>query len=87
MKLVRADPRAARHLGGHLYEVRARRSGRAYRVLFVTEGRRQQVLVAVDAFHKTTTRTPPARLRVARERAREWRSRGAELGLERGRAR
>jgi phage-related protein len=76
MQRVRDDPRSARHLAGELYEVRAARAGQAHRVTFVREGRRKQVLLAVDAFAKTTQRTPADRVRVGLERAREWRARG-----------
>ena len=81
MRVVRDEPRAARHLAGDLYEVRAAREGRAFRVVFVREGRAKQVLLAVAGFTKTTSRTPPQVLDVAHARARAWRERA---GIERG---
>jgi phage-related protein len=66
---------AARHLEGDIYEVRAARAGRAWRVLFATEGRTSQVLLAVSGFEKKTRKTPPAELELARRRLRDWRSR------------
>lgn len=79
MKRVREDPRAGRHLAGGIYEVRASRGGRAHRVTFVREARANQVLLAVDAFLKTTARTPPGRIRLAGQRATEWRQRGQRM--------
>jgi phage-related protein len=67
---------AARHLTGEIYEVRADGTHQAFRVLFATEGRKGQVLLALEAFSKKTQRTPPARLAVARRRLADWRNRG-----------
>ncbi|MCA1695904.1 MAG: hypothetical protein LC749_14900, partial [Actinobacteria bacterium] len=39
---------AARHLRGDVYEVRADGDRQAYRLLFATEGRQGQVLLALD---------------------------------------
>ena len=66
---------AARHLRGDVYEVRAGRAGRAWRVLFATEGDMSQVLLAVTAFEKKTPKTPPAELVLAEQRLRDWRHR------------
>ena len=49
----------ARHLRGDIYEVRADGDRTSYRVLFAIEGGRGTVLLALDAFRKTTQRTPP----------------------------
>jgi phage-related protein len=67
--------RVARHLHGDLYEVRAGRAGRAWRVAFATEGGRGQVLLAVTAFEKKTPRTPPGEVALAEQRLRDWRGR------------
>jgi phage-related protein len=76
MRAVRsAGVAAARHVRGDVYEVRAGRGGRAWRVLFATEGESSQVLLAVTAFEKKTAKTPPAELAVAERRLREWRNR------------
>lgn len=66
---------AARHLKGDVYEVRAGRAGRAWRVLFATEGEASQVLLAVTAFEKKSQKTPPAEIALAERRLRDWRSR------------
>ena len=67
---------AARHLWGDIYEVRASSGRQAYRVLFAREGRRGQILLAVEAFSKKAQRTPPQRIEVAEQRLADWRSRG-----------
>ena len=54
--------RAARHLRGPSDEVRATGLVGVYRILFATEGHRQQVLLALEGFTKQTQRTPPATL-------------------------
>ena len=68
--------RAARHLHGDIYEVRAERQRRIFRVLFAQEGRRGQVLLAVVGFVKKTQRTPEDVIDLAIERLRDWRGRG-----------
>lgn len=67
---------AARHLTGEIYEVRADGDRQSYRVLFATQGRRSQVLLALEAFSKKTQRTPPHRITVAQRRLRDWQARG-----------
>jgi phage-related protein len=47
-----------------------------YRVLFAQEGRRGQVLLALEAFSKKTRRTPPQMIDLAERRLRDWRRRG-----------
>lgn len=67
---------AARHLRGDIYEVRADGDRQAYRILFAPEGRRSQVLLALEGFSKKTQKTPPANIRLAERRLTEWRRRG-----------
>ena len=69
-------PVAARHLRGDIYEVRADGDRTAFRILFATEGRRGQVLLALEAFGKKTQQTPPQTIALAERRLRDWRSRG-----------
>ena len=66
---------AARHLRGDIYEVRADGRQATYRVLFATEGRNGQVLLALSSFSKKTQRTPPDEIRLAERRLTDWRSR------------
>jgi phage-related protein len=66
----------ARHLRGDLYEVRADGHHATFRVIFATEGRRGQVLLAIGAFSKKTRRTPENALLTAERRLRDWRTRG-----------
>ncbi len=68
--------RAARHLRSEIYEVRVSGENRIYRVLFATEGRYSQVLLALEAFDKKTQKTPPAKIELAQERLADWRKRG-----------
>lgn len=65
----------ARHIRGDIYEVRAEGEKQTYRILFATEGRRGQVLLALEAFSKKTQKIPKEKLELAQRRLRDWRSR------------
>lgn len=56
------------HLGGGLYELRAKGQEGIGRALFVTRGNR---VVVVHAFQKKTQKTPARNLRLAEQRAKE----------------
>jgi phage-related protein len=71
----REGMRAARHLRGELFEVRADGERVIYRVLFAREGEHGQVLLSLLAFNKKTQKTPPAQIELAARRLRDWRSR------------
>ena len=58
------------HLGGGLYELRAKGQEGIGRALFVTRGER---IIIVHAFQKKTQKTPARNLRLAIERAKEMR--------------
>ena len=68
--------RAARHLRGEIYEVRADGDRQTFRILFAPEGRRGHVLLALEAFSKKTRRTPKQALDLAERRLADWRRRG-----------
>lgn len=79
---------AARHLDGDIWEVRIDGDRVIYRILFAPEGRRGQVLLALEAFNKKTRKTPPATVALAKRRLSDWRRRGIErrtLGRSSGR--
>ncbi len=65
----------ARHLRGDVYEVRADGHQATYRVLFATEGKSSQVLLALSALSKKSQRTPPDEVRLAERRLSDWRAR------------
>jgi phage-related protein len=67
---------AARHLRGEIYEVRADGDRQTYRILFAPEGRRSQVLLALEGFSKKTQKTPLDEIRLAERRLADWRRRG-----------
>lgn len=67
---------AARHLRGDIYEVRADGDRQTYRILFAPEGRRSQVLLALEGFSKKAQKTPPEKIRLAERRLADWRGRG-----------
>jgi hypothetical protein len=69
----------ARHLRGDIYEVRVDGENLAFRVLFASEGRFKQVLLALEGLAKKTQRTPPQAIRLAERRLSDWRSRGKAL--------
>ncbi len=55
---------AVRHLRGEIYEVRADGDRQTYRILFASEGRRSQVLLALEGFSKKTQKTPPEKIQL-----------------------
>lgn len=67
---------AARHLRGLIYEIRADGDRQTFRILFAREGRRSQVLLALEGFSKKTQRTPPEKIWLAERRLADWRRRG-----------
>lgn len=76
MATVRARGlRAARHLKGDIYEVRADGDRQTFRILFAAEGKTSQVLLSLDGFSKKTQRTPPEKIRLAERRLADWRRR------------
>jgi phage-related protein len=76
---VRANgTRAARHLRGEIFEVRAFARDRGYRILFAEEGRHGQVLLSLHAIRKQTQKTPAPYLDLAERRLRDWRERGRQ---------
>jgi phage-related protein len=77
MKEVRdRGPRAARHLDGKIYEVRADGRNVIYRVLFAPHGSRGQVFLSLELLTKKTQRTPRQTIRLAKERLADWERRG-----------
>lgn len=79
MKEVREEGlKAARHLDGDIYEVRADGAEAIYRILFAPQGRYKQVMLALEGFKKKTQKTPPQTIRLAKRRLRDWERRGSE---------
>lgn len=77
MKEVRQEGlKAARHLDGEIYEVRADGRGVIYRVLFAPQGKHKQVFLSLEAFKKKTQKTPAATIQLARRRLNDWKRRG-----------
>jgi len=68
--------RAARHLKGDIYEVRAYGDRQTFRILFAIEGRAGQVLLSLDGFSKKAQKTSPEKIRLAERRLADWRQRG-----------
>jgi len=75
--------RAARHLRGDIWEVRVDGAKRTYRVLFSSEGRFGQVLLALEGFTKKTQETPARTIDLAARRLADWKKRGADTGKAR----
>lgn len=79
MKDVRQNgPRASRHLRGEISEVRAEGVTDDYRILYASQGRRSQVLLALVAVTKHTQKTPDQDIELAERRLRDWMQRGVE---------
>ncbi|MEX2323886.1 MAG: type II toxin-antitoxin system RelE/ParE family toxin [Acidimicrobiia bacterium] len=66
----------AHHLDGDIYEVRAAGDKQAFRILYATEGKEDQVLLALESISKKTQRTPRQAIQLAKRRLADWRSRG-----------
>jgi len=69
------ERRQATRQGVHRLVVRPRRGGdehQTFRILFATEGRTQQVLLALEGFSKKTQKTPPEVIRRAEKRLADW---------------
>ena len=77
-EVAREGLRAARHLRGDVYEVRANAENRSFRLLFSAEGRFGKVLLSLSAFEKRTQKTPRSEIELAATRLRDWRARGLE---------
>lgn len=75
--------RAARHLDGDIYEVRADGRGVIYRVLFAPQGKNKQVLPSLEGFRKKTQKTPAATVRLAKRRLKDWERRGGQRRRDR----
>jgi phage-related protein len=67
---------AARKLRGRIWEVRVDRPDVTYRILYASVGCRGRILLSLDAFVKKTQKIPPARIRLAEQRLRDWELRG-----------
>jgi phage-related protein len=76
----REGRRAAKHLRGDVWDVKADYKGLAYRVLFAEEGDEGQVCLALELFSKKSQKTPPQTITLAERRLRDWRSRGRNTG-------
>ena len=70
--------RVAHHIDGDIYEVRVAGERQAFRVLYATEGKEDQVLLALEAFSKKTRKTPNQIIQLAKRRLTDWRSRARE---------
>lgn len=68
--------KVARHLRNDVYEVRADGKDVIYRVLFATEGRNSQILLALEFLVKKTRQTPDEVIDVAEQRLRLHRQEG-----------
>lgn len=76
MKDVRVHGNSvAHHLRGEIYEVIARSNRRQFRILYATEGKADQILLAVHAIIKKTPSVPNREIALAERRVRDWRSR------------
>jgi phage-related protein len=76
---------AARHLDGDIWEVRVDGDRVIYRILFAEEGSRGQILLALDGFNKKTQKTPRVTIELAKRRLADWRRRGDQKRVARGR--
>ena len=70
--------RVAHRIDPDIYEVRIAGDRQAFRVLYSTEGKEDQVLLALEAFSKKTQKTPGPTIQLARRRLTDWRSRARE---------
>jgi phage-related protein len=66
--------RAARHLRGEVYEVRAEAERQAFRILFAQET--TFILLSLSGFRKKRAQTPADEIVLAESRLADWRRRG-----------
>jgi phage-related protein len=77
MSVVAKDGiRAAKHVDGDIYEIKADGDRQTFRVLFAEEGKHDQVLLALVGFSKKQQRLPRETIELAKRRLRDWRARG-----------
>lgn len=69
---------SAHHLRGEIYEVIAASSNKAFRILYATDGRHDQVVLALHGITKKTRTVPDKEIRLAETRLRAWRARARE---------
>lgn len=74
-EVSRVGLRAAKHVEGELYEVKADGDRQTFRVLFALEGKHDQVLLSLEAFSKKQRKLPREKIELAKRRLRDWRSR------------
>lgn len=74
-EVSRVGLRAAKHVEGELYEVKAESDRQTFRVLFALEGKHDQVLLSLEAFSKKQRKLPREKIELAKRRLRDWRSR------------
>lgn len=67
--------RAARHIRGEIYEVRAEVQSITIRILFAPEGTKGRILLTLEGFEKKTQRTPERFVHLAERRLADWRRR------------
>ena len=67
---------AGRYLQGNIYEVRVEGDRVIYRILFASEGRSKQILLALEGVIKKTQKTPQRVMKLAERRLADWRERG-----------
>jgi phage-related protein len=70
--------RAARHLRGEVYEVRAEAERQAFRILFARET--TFILLSLSGFRKKRAKTPPDEILLAESRLADWRRQGRARG-------
>jgi len=72
MEGVRTGVRRGRKLQGDIWEIKAPVGNMEYRILYASVGTRGAILLAVEAFMKKSTKTPPGKITIAQKRLREW---------------
>jgi phage-related protein len=69
--------RLVQQLTGDILELRVDARDQTYRLLFAEEGYYGQVLLGLDMFSKKTQKVPRDKIKLAEDRLRDWRERGA----------
>lgn len=59
-----------------IYELKIAGTDQTFRLLFAKQGRHDQILLALEAFSKKTTKTPRRSIALAERRLADWRARG-----------
>lgn len=76
MQKAARDEFPSKPLTATIHELKIAGTDQTFRLLFARQGRHDQILLALEAFSKKTTKTPRRSIALAERRLADWRARG-----------